>query len=81
MKSTLKTKEQKGKKAWMKALRDYVRFRDDLEEFNPTGHPWFRKDRDCLSQRTTVNGTTKTYNLIYIKTKTSDSLSTEIITY
>ena len=81
IKSTPKSKEQKGKKYWLKALQDYVRYREDLEELNPKGHPWYNKTSKMLKQRTQLPGdiNPKSYNCIYIKSKGDKPFSTDIV--
>ncbi len=77
-------KEQKTKVGWMKALRYYVKYCDDLDILNPEDHPWYRVNENGegrISARTTYNNKSTTFEMIYIKTVNSNKLSTEIIGY
>lgn len=71
--------ELKGAQGWMKSIKMYVRYCDDLECVNPENHPWYRQDRR-ISTTTSYKNKTKTYEMLYIKTVGHDELSTDIVT-
>jgi len=76
-----KGKEIKSKTTWMKALRIYARYCDDIECVNPQQHPWYREDGDRLSGKTTVKDKYGSYEMIYLKTYNCEDMSTDVITY
>ncbi len=73
--------ERKSTTGWLRAVKLYVKFCDNLECINPPQHPWYRKEGDRLSAKAMYGGKSGAMELIYIKTKDNDNMSTEIINY
>ena len=71
--------EQKGKTGWINAVRDYVKYCDDLKCFNPENHP-FRQEDGRMIRTCEWRGVTKSYELIYIQT-VNNELFTQDVAY
>ena len=69
--------DKKGKTSWINAVRDYVRYCDDLVSFNPDGHP-FKQDDGRLIRYCEWRTVSKSYEMIYIQSVNHEEFSDEI---
>ena len=76
-----KGKELKSSTTWMKAIRIYAKYCEDIECVNPPEHPWYREDGDRLSGKATVKDKTAAFEMIYLKTYKCKTMSCDVITY
>lgn len=72
-----RTSEKKGKTGWINAVRDYVKYCDDLVCLNPDGHP-FKQDDGRLIRFCEWRTVSKSYELIYIQSVNHEELSEDI---
>lgn len=71
--------ELKGSNSFMRAIRNFAKMAEHIEEINPETHPYMHAD-GRMSAKATYSNKTQAWELIYMKTTDAEDLSKSIAT-